>query len=566
MSALNEPPAEPRRHVDFHTDLGNAKRLVERHGADIRYIPQWGKWIEWRHDRWQIDTDGAVMRRAKETVENMYCEAVKSEDEQYRTALLKHALKSQGEARLKAMVSLAESEPSTVLSAHRLDANSWLLGVQNGVLDLKLGTFRPACREDLITKHANVDFKEQVDCPNWRKFLNTVTGGDQELQSYIQRVIGYSLTGSVTEEVLFVLFGIGSNGKSTFRETLHDMMGDYALAADAGLLTERKTPGAATEEIARLKGRRFVAVNETAENAHLNEARVKFITSQDTVTARNLYGHLFDFFPSHKTFVTTNHKPIVRGTDEGIWRRVQLIPFIVTINKTTVEKDFRERRLLPELSGILNWALEGLAAYQKQGLNPPDVVLASTEGYREDMDVVGQWIAQRCDIDAAGKLATATAFADYSSWANEEIGWTVGKLTFRRHLSDRGFAALKGAHGQRLIAGLRLKGTSGHPTAQATSAAATASPAPAAPTAFPGPTGQSAPAPSAAAIASLAQTGSSGPIVHPGPAASPGLTGYPPPPVSSTTSDYGVEDPLDEELDRKVHGLTKNGVENRTAH
>lgn len=136
---------------------------------------------------------------------------------------------------------------------------------------------------------------------------------------------------------------------------------------------------------------------------------MKFITSQDTVTARNLYGHLFDFFPSHKTFVTTNHKPIIRGTDEGIWRRVQLIPFTVRIDKSKLEKDFRERRLLPELSGILNWALEGLAAYQTVGLSPPQAVLASTDGYREDMDVVGQWITPRCAIDAASTLATAAA-------------------------------------------------------------------------------------------------------------------------------------------------------------
>jgi putative DNA primase/helicase len=284
-----------------------------------------------------------------------------------------------------------------------------------------------------------------------------VTGGNPDLQSYVQRVVGYTLTGSVREEALFVLYGTGNNGKSTFRETAHAILGDYALAADAALLTERKKQGGATEEIARLKGRRLVAVNETAENDHLNEARVKFITSQDTITARNLYGHLFDFFPTHKAFLSTNHKPIVRGTDEGIWRRVQLIPFMVTIDKSTVEKDFRERRLMPEASGILNWALAGLAAYLRDGLNPPEIVLASTQGYRDDMDVVGQWIAQRCEVDANASVPTNIAYSDYSQWAADEVGWELRKLTFRRHLSDRGFAAAKGTHGQRMIAGLRLK-------------------------------------------------------------------------------------------------------------
>ena len=454
---------------DFHTDLGNTRRLVNRHGENIRYIPEWGQWLIWRNGRWEIDANGAIMRLAEETVEAMFSEATGLAAGGDRDALLKHAIRSQAEPRLKAMASLAKSEASVVVAAKMLDADPWLFGVQNGVIELKSGTFRPARREDLITKRANVAFDPNAQCPEWRKFLDMVMGGDRSLQEYLQRVSGYMLTGIVSEEVMFVLYGTGNNGKSTYRETLHALFGDYALAADAGLLTERKKAGGATEEIARLKGRRFVAVNETAENDHLNEARVKFITSQDTITARNLYGHLFDFFPSHKTSLTTNHKPIVRGTDEGIWRRVQLIPFLITILKNAVEKDFRERRLMPEFPGILNWALAGLAAYLKQGLDPPHSVLASTQDYRNDMDVVGQWIAERCELDVNATVATAVAFADYSLWAEEEVGWTLKKLTFRRHLADRGYGAKKGSGGQRMIQGLRLKtGVSAKPPIAAT--------------------------------------------------------------------------------------------------
>src|SRR5262249_32629976 len=161
--------------------------------------------------------------------------------------------------------------------------------------------------------------------------LHTVTGGDADLQSYLQRAVGYMLTGSVREEVLFVLYGTGNNGKSTFRETMHSLLGDYALAADAGLLIERKTPGGATPELARLKGRHLVSIHETSEKDHMNEARVKFVPSQDKITARNLYQDFFDFDPSHKAFLTTNHKPIIRGTDIGIWRRIHLLPFTVAI-------------------------------------------------------------------------------------------------------------------------------------------------------------------------------------------------------------------------------------------
>jgi len=327
------------------------------------------------------------------------------------------------------------------------------------VVELRHGTFRGARREDLITKNAGTAFDLNADCPNWDQFLRAITNGDRDLQMYLQRVVGYMLTGSVREEACFIFYGVGRNGKSTFRETVHTLLGSYALAADANLMIERKSAGGATEEIARLKGKRFVAVNETAENDQLNETRIKFITSQDMITARNLYGHYFDFFPTHKAAITTNHKPIIRGTDEGIWRRVHLVPFLVSIAPQSVQRDFRERRLLRELPGILNWALEGLSAYLREGLNPPQAVLGSTQDYRADMDVVGQWIADRCETDPHASIPTAQAFSDYSMWAREEVGWELSKLTFRRHLTDRGFAAAKGTGGVRLINGLRLKST-----------------------------------------------------------------------------------------------------------
>jgi putative DNA primase/helicase len=448
-----------QREPDFLTDLGNARRLVHRHGNNIRFIAEWGKWMVWNQNeaRWEIDDDGAAMRLAKETVEGIYTDALSLANEADRIELRRHALRSQAEPRLKAMVNLAQTEAAVVISASQLDADPWLLGLRNGAINLKTDTFRPTRREDLILKRADVDFDVEAQCPAWSKFLDTVTAGDPDLQSYLQRVVGYMLTGSVREEVMFVLHGTGNNGKSTYRETVHSLLGGYALVADAGLLIERKTPGGATPEVARLKGRRLVSINETSENDHLNEARVKFITSSDKITARNLYQGFFDFDPSHKTCLTTNHKPIIRGTDTGIWRRIHLLPFTVAIPSDKVEKDFRGRRLTPELSGILNWALQGLVAYRKQGLNPPQAVLASTQDYRKDMDVVGQWIEERCELDAQACVPTSWAYNDYSHWAADEVGWEIKKLTFRRHLTDRGFTAEKGTHGQRMIRGLRPK-------------------------------------------------------------------------------------------------------------
>ena len=411
--------------ADFHTDLGNARRLIARHGANVRFVPEWRRWIIWEKTHWCVDQDGAIMRLAKETVRAIYAEAGTLEDARKRAELAKYALKCEAEARLDAMVSLAETEAEVILPVQRIDADPWLLGVQNGVVNLRTGSFRAADREDYITKRAGVAFDPEATCPNWLEFIDTITGGDRPLAAYHQRVIGYTLTGSTSEEVLFVLYGIGNNGKSTWRETVHDLMGDYAMAADAGLLVERKTPGGASPELARLKGRRMVAINETAENDKLNEARVKFITSQDKITARNLYEGFFDFAPTHKTFLTTNHKPVIRGTDIGIWRRIQLLPFTITIPPEKVVKDFRALHLIPELPGILNWALAGLKDYLNRGLDPPQAVQAATHEYRQDMDVVGQWIDERCILDPQATVPTALAYSDYQQWAQSEIGWEL---------------------------------------------------------------------------------------------------------------------------------------------
>jgi putative DNA primase/helicase len=438
----------------YQTDLGNARRLVARHGANIRFVHTWGKWVIWDGERWRVDDDDEIIRLAKDTVEAILPEATKLSDP---ATLVKFALNSMKAERIKAMVKLAESEPEVVLPAKAFDADPLLLGVSNGVIDLRTGAFRPAQREDYVTRSAGVPFDATSKCPNWLSLLEVITNGDKELIAYVQRVVGYTLTGLVREEIVFVLWGDGRNGKSTFRETLHALMGDYAIVADAGLLVTRQTAGGASPDVARLHGRRLVAINETSENDRLNEARVKFLTSNDKLTARKLYQDYFDFSPTHKAFLTTNHKPIVQGTDEGIWRRIHLLPFAVTIPVEKVERDFRERRLMPELAGILSWALEGFAAYRREGLNPPASVLAATGDYREDMDLVGQWIDERCELDANACSPTSGLYNDYAKWASDEVGWIINKLRFGRDLAARGFKPKKGTGGRREVRGLRLK-------------------------------------------------------------------------------------------------------------
>ena len=327
---------------EMTTDLGNARRLVRLHGNNLRFVPAWKSWISSADGRWQRDEDGAIVRMAKATIEQMFTEAAQIGDEAKRAAMRSHALKSQSQQRLAAMVKLAESELEVVAHAEKLDADPYLLGVRNGVIDLQKVEFRQAKREDYVTKVAGVAFDANAQCPQWLGFLKKIFPQQDELITYLQRASGYLLTGLTVEEVLFVLWGRGHNGKTTFRETLFALLGEYAIGSDASLLITQRH-GGATPDLARLFGRRLVTINETEQHSHLNEQRVKFITSHDVITARNLFEDPFDFMPTHKTCLTTNYKPIVKGTDEGIWRRIHLWPFVTTIPENERDASFREK-------------------------------------------------------------------------------------------------------------------------------------------------------------------------------------------------------------------------------
>lgn len=356
--------------------------------------------------------------------------------------MLLHALKSQAATRLTAMIQLASSEIEVVLQPSMLDADPNLLGVQNGVINLNTGEFRAASREDYVTKFTGVSYDPDAKCPNWNAFLKKIVT-DDELIKYLGRVVGYTLTGNTVEEVMFVLHGLGANGKSTFRETIFALLGDYAVGADASMLVTNKRAGGATPDLARLNGRRLVTVNETQQNDLLNESRVKFITGHDVITARNLFKEFFDFTPTHKTFLTTNHKPIIRGTDEGIWRRIHLLPFTKTIPAEEREVNFREKMLMPELPGILNWALEGLKDYQKNGLKPPAIVTAATNEYKEDMDLLGRWMEDCCEMDEKSETPTADLHSNYEKWMEHEVGFAMSGIAFGRELANRGFEKKK---------------------------------------------------------------------------------------------------------------------------
>ncbi|MCZ6625864.1 MAG: phage/plasmid primase, P4 family, partial [Deltaproteobacteria bacterium] len=350
------------------TDFGNAERLIRLYGEDMRFCSQLG-WLAWDDRRWAKDKTGQIERWAKATVRSIYNEAAHCEDEALRKALASHAKSSEAERKIKAAISLAKSEPGIPLRAKDLDRDSWLLNVMNGTLDLRTGGLRPHRQEDLITKLAPGHYDPTATCPTWDSFLDRIFDGNKGIITFLQRAVGYGLTGDVSEQVLFLLYGTGANGKSTFLNAIREALGEYAKQAAPDLLVAKRGVSHPTE-IADIVGCRFLTSIEVEDGRRLAEALVKQITGGDPIKGRFMNKDFFEFMPTHKIFMAVNHKPVIRGTDSAIWRRIRLVPFTVTFPEDEQDKKLPEK-LKAELPGIFNWTVQGCLAWQREGLGIP---------------------------------------------------------------------------------------------------------------------------------------------------------------------------------------------------
>jgi putative DNA primase/helicase len=436
------PNNEDRYHYNL-TDMGNAERLVAQHGQDVRYCYPLRKWLVWTGPRWQLDDYGKVHRLAKETVRGLYQEAAEAERESRRKELAKHATGSEAEARIRAMLELAKSEVPT--PPDELDADPWVLNCKNGTVDLVgSGELMYHRREDLITKIAPVEYDKDAQAPTWEAFLERVLPSE-ELRAFVQRAVGYSLTGATSEQCMFINHGIGANGKSTFQETIAAALGDYALRTPTEMLLAKRS-GSVPNDVARLKGARYVAASETEEGRRLAESLVKDLTGQDTITARFMRAEFFDFTPTHKLWLSTNHKPEIRGTDNAIWRRIRLIPWSVTIPPAEQDNKLLSK-LRKELPGVLAWAVRGCLQWQEEGLGAPEEVRRATGEYRAEMDPLRDFFAERCVIADDAWAMAADLLAAYDRWRvpNNEPEITMTK--FGRMLAERGFRKARAKSG-----------------------------------------------------------------------------------------------------------------------
>jgi putative DNA primase/helicase len=443
-SALHELIQKP--DLPSHTDLGNALRLVAAEGKNIRYCYENKKWYVWDGKIWAKDDSGEIHRVAKRTVKAMLEEAANLDDDRC-SLLVDHEQKSESEARLNSMVSLARWQEGVPVRLADLDRDPMLFNCLNGAIDLKTDEPREHCRGDLISKIAPVEYKPTAECPTWRDFLKTITNGNAELADYLQRCVGYSLTGQTSEHALFLLYGTGANGKSTFLETLRWVLGDYSQTADfSSFMSSNNQP--VRNDLAKLNGARFVTAIESDSGKRMDETAVKQLTGGDTVTARFLYSEHFEFTPQFKLWLGTNHKPTIRGQDEGVWRRIRLIPFTVSIPLEQQDHNLRDK-LKQEASGILNWALKGLVQWRANGLQEPAAVKDATKEYRTDQDVLAHFIATRCIEKADTESPARDLYQAYKQWASETNEYVMNERVFSNVLAERGFKKVR--HGAGMV-------------------------------------------------------------------------------------------------------------------
>ncbi len=365
-------------------DTANAERLACRYGASIRYVQERKTWIIWNGSHWEVDETDRIIEFAKDTARRIYEEAAGLSSTEAQGEVAAHARRSQQLERLRAMVKLAQSIVTLVVRAQDLDKDHMLLGVLNGVIDLQTGELRNAEPEDLMTMQCPIYFDPDATCPTFIEFLETVTNNDPEFVAYLTRIVGYSLTGSTGEQCLFFLHGSGANGKTTFLNIVKDLLGpDYCKQTPPETLMVQKHGRSGSNDLARLKGVRVTISNEVEEGSRLSESLIKQMTGSDAISARFLYAEFFDFIPQFKIWIAGNHQPVIRGSDDGIWRRLHLLPFTVTIATEKRDKNL-PAKLRTELPGILNWAIKGCLEWQKSGLQPPQNILTAVAEYKSD--------------------------------------------------------------------------------------------------------------------------------------------------------------------------------------
>lgn len=416
------------------TDVANARRLHQRFGSDIKFTAERG-WLVWNGKRWVPDEKSVVVQGlARDTALGIFDEIKDAGD---REAVWRHAKHSQSRKAIEAMVALVRSEPGVLARITDFDRDPLLFNVENGTIDLRTGELQEHRREDLMTMMAPVRFDPDAGFDLWDAFLWRILNQDDELYRHLQRLAGYLLTGVTVEQLLYVFWGSGANGKSVLCEVLMALMGDYAIVVSPDLIMTRRHTGI-PNDVARLRGARAAFMNETGAGARFDEAKLKDLTGGDRLSGRFLHAEFFDFTPTHKLIVRGNHKPRVHGTDEGIWRRLRLVPFTVTIPPEERDNNLLEK-LRAELPGILNWCIAGALAWQREGLKSPAIVADAVQQYRAESDTLGRFLEEECAPGDLAKIQSSKLFAAYQRWCERAGERWIASKDLPAEMEHRGY-------------------------------------------------------------------------------------------------------------------------------
>jgi putative DNA primase/helicase len=434
---------------DELTEMGNAERLAAENSEDLRYCKENGQWYAWNGVIWTTAGDMVVLEKAADVARAVGSEALGlGGDPARRKAMLRHAEKSLTGRSLGMVITLAQKIPSVRVRISELDFDPWAFSCANGVIDLRTGELRPHVRADFITHQSPVVYDPEARSDLWDRFLETSTAGDKDLQAFLQRAVGYSLTGSAEEEKLFFIHGQAATGKSTFIAAVKAIMGDYGATADFETFLKKPTSsgGGPRSDIARLKGARFVSSVEVDRGREMAEGLVKQLTGGDAITVRHLYKEEFEFDPQFKLWLSANHAPAISGDDEAMWRRVLFVPF-----ESVVPVERRDPRVKRELRNpaseasraVLAWAVAGCREWLARGLGTARVVVEATVEQREVMDTVGQFLGECLEVFAEGepggdvRVEPAVLLAAYNGWLQERGYRPVSQRTFGERVGVR---------------------------------------------------------------------------------------------------------------------------------
>lgn len=437
------------------TDIANAETFIDEHGARLRCLHPGAIYHEWDGGRWLQDKSQRTWALAQDTIKGWWVEVGCAGSPEERTILAKHFLSTGRDARVKAMLALAASNRRIAVTVDDLDQHPDLLTVGNGTVDLYTGTLRASRPEDLITRRTPIPYDPKATCPRFLAFLDLIFSGDQALVDFIQRAVGYTLTGSIGAQCFFFCWGTGGNGKTQLIETIRAIAGEHARAVMPTMLMAKAHEEHATE-FADLRGARFVTSIETERDRRLAEVKIKWMTDGGKMKGRFMKKDSFEFMPTHKIWMLGNYKPVITGTDLGMWRRVMLIPFTVEVKAVlpadAVVDDFH-LTLVDEYPGILKWAVDGAMIWHTEGLRPPAAVLDATTRYRQEMDVVGTWLEEACDRDPRARTPFKVLYDAYQEETRRDA---MSKREFAQELTRLGID-LVDVGGVKFRKGVRLR-------------------------------------------------------------------------------------------------------------